>query len=77
MIILNKIRIAFLYKITIIIVVKGNRAKLKEFIETETLMKNTRGYFETLAAMLSNGYRVDSALMGRDREEAFYNRFAR
>lgn len=40
-------------------------------------MKNTRGYFETLAAMLSNGYRVDSALMGRDREEAFYNRFAR
>ena len=23
--------------------------------------------------MLSNGYRVDSALMGRDREEAFYN----
>lgn len=40
-------------------------------------MKNTRGYFETLAAMLSNGYRVDSALMGRDREGAFYNRFAR
>ena len=40
-------------------------------------MKNTRGYFETLAAMLSNGYRVDSALMGRDREEAFYNHFAR
>ena len=29
-------------------------------------MKNTRGYFETLAAMLSTGYRVDSALMGRD-----------
>ena len=40
-------------------------------------MKNTRGYFESLAAMLTNGYRVDSALMGRDREEAFYNRFAR
>ena len=40
-------------------------------------MKNTRGYFETLAAMLTNGYRVYSALMGRDREEAFYNRFAR
>lgn len=40
-------------------------------------MKNTRGYFETLAAMLTNGYRVGSALMGRDREEAFYNRFAR
>lgn len=40
-------------------------------------MKNTRGYFETLAAMLSNVYRVDSALMGRGREEAFYNRFAR
>ena len=40
-------------------------------------MKNTRGYFETLAAMLTNGYRVASALMGRDREEAFYNRFAR
>ena len=40
-------------------------------------MKNTRGYFETLAAMLTNGYRVVSALMGRDREEAFYNRFAR
>lgn len=40
-------------------------------------MKNTRGYFETLAAMLTNGYRVDSALMGCDREEAFYNRFAR
>ena len=31
-------------------------------------MKNTRGYFETLAAMLSNGYRVDSALMGRSEE---------
>ena len=35
MIILNKIRIPFLYKITIIILVKGNRTKLKEFIETE------------------------------------------
>ncbi len=40
-------------------------------------MKNTRGYFEALATMLTNGYRVDAALTGRDREEAFYNRFAR
>ena len=30
-------------------------------------MKNTLGYFETLAAMLTNGYRVVSAVMGRDR----------
>ena len=64
---------------TIIILVKGNRTKLKRIHRNggQPLMKNTRGYFETLAAMLTNGYRVDSALMGRDREEAFYNRFAR
>lgn len=40
-------------------------------------MKKARGYFEALSSMLSCAYRVDSALVGRDREEAFYNRFGR
>lgn len=40
-------------------------------------MKKTRGYFEALANMVCSAYRVDSALVGRDREEAFYNRFGR
>lgn len=34
-------------------------------------MKKARGYFEALGSMLSCAYRVDSALVGRDREEAF------
>ena len=40
-------------------------------------MKNTRGGVETRAAMLPKGDRVDAARGGRDRVEAFYNRFAR
>ena len=40
-------------------------------------MKKARGYFEALGSMLSCAYRVDSALVGRDREDAFYNRFGR
>ena len=42
-----------------------------------TPIKKARGYFEVLGSMLSCAYRVDSALVGRDREEAFYNRFGR